>query len=161
MIRVLQHLPRRIIVGMVDTKAFNGDNTKNPFNFQHFKVKKVGLFKNGIEYPTPQITLNCDKKNYSEAYQHLFESLHAENSPFVPDLTEKDFGNGFTLFSWEMSPDLSGADNMPVGANKNANIRLLLEFEEPLVEAITLIVYYQLDMRMSINQSRQVTVESS
>ena len=31
-------LPIRVIVGMVDSRAFNGSYTHNPFNFQHFNA---------------------------------------------------------------------------------------------------------------------------
>lgn len=155
------HLPRRIIVGMVETEAYNGNNVKNPFNFQHFKVRKIALYKNGLEYPTPPIIMDFQNKNSVEAYRHLMSSLHADNSPFVPDISEHDFANGFTLFSWEMTPDLNGGDNSHLIGSKNANIRLSVEFEEALKTPITLIIYYQLDMRMTINQSRQITIETS
>jgi hypothetical protein len=154
------HLPRRIIVAMVDTDAYNGRGDKNPYNFQHFKVSKVSLSKNGLEYPTPPIVTNFENGNYVEAYRHFMSSLHADSSPFVPSITLKDFAHGYTLFSWDMSPDQYGSDDPHMIVNRNANIKLSVEFAEPLKQAVTLIVYYQLDMRLTINQSRQVTVES-
>jgi len=33
---ILEQLPKRIIVGFVDNKAFNGDRKLNPFNFNKF-----------------------------------------------------------------------------------------------------------------------------
>jgi hypothetical protein len=154
------HLPRQVMVAMVETTAFNGTCTKNPFNFQHFKAKRISLSRDGIEYPSPAIITDFTKKDYSEAYFHLMSSLNAENSPFVPDISEKEFGKGFTIFSWDMSPDQYGSDNIQLSSGSNTNIHLSLEFAENLTNPITLLIYYQLDMQMSVTRHRQVTVES-
>jgi len=40
-------LPTRIVVGLVDNRAFNGDRTLNPFNFQHFDLCEISLYLDG------------------------------------------------------------------------------------------------------------------
>ena len=39
--------PKFLILGMVENDAFNGNIKKNPFNFQHFKMNKLGIYKDG------------------------------------------------------------------------------------------------------------------
>ncbi|XP_061191739.1 uncharacterized protein LOC133199976 [Saccostrea echinata] len=43
-----QAVPDRIIVGLVDQKAVNGDYTTNPFNFEHFGVTDVGIYLSAV-----------------------------------------------------------------------------------------------------------------
>lgn len=154
------HMPRRIIAALVETEAFTGHNAKNPFNFKHFNLRRIYLTKNGLEYPTPPINPDFTNKDYVEAYNHLMSSVDAEISPFVPNITEKDFANGFAIYSWDMSPDQYGDMNQNSVHNKGANIRLSLEFANPLATAATLIIYYLTEMRMTIDKTKQVTLEA-
>jgi hypothetical protein len=48
-------LPRRIVIGLVDSEAMNGSLHKNPFNFKHFDVRSIELRKNGHQLPFEQI----------------------------------------------------------------------------------------------------------
>ena len=40
-------VPSRLVVGMVKSQAFNGDNNLNPYHFEHFDVSNIGFFVNG------------------------------------------------------------------------------------------------------------------
>ncbi|KYN13610.1 Uncharacterized protein F54H12.2 [Trachymyrmex cornetzi] len=54
---ILGQLPKRIIVGFVDNKAFNGDRKLNPFNFKNYKIFVDGtLFAFDL---TPDLSANC------------------------------------------------------------------------------------------------------
>ena len=154
------HHPKRAIVVMLETEAYNGHAERNPFRFQHFNVGRVSLTKNGLEYPTPAITCDFANKNYVEAYRHLLASLQADKSAFVPDITLKDFENGAFILSWDMSPDQYGCDDPQMIVNRSSNIKLSIEFKTPLAKAVTLIFYYQLESRVTLNQSLQVTIEA-
>ena len=43
----LGQLPKRLVIGMVENKTFNGDNDKNPYNFKHFDVNYLALHVDG------------------------------------------------------------------------------------------------------------------
>ena len=154
------HLPKRIVLAMVDTDAFNGHPEKNCFRFQHFNVATILLTKNGLEYPTPALVTDFDKGDYFESYRHLFESLQAAKSPLIPDITLKDFEKGAFITSWDMSPAQYGADDPQMLVNRNSNIKLSISFRAALQRPVTLILLYMLEMRLNINPSRQVTLES-
>ena len=40
-------LPTRIVVALVDNRAFNGDRAHNPFNFQHYNLSEISLYLDG------------------------------------------------------------------------------------------------------------------
>jgi len=154
------NLPRRLLIGFLDTTAYNGSAKMNPFNFQHFDVRKISLYKDGMEYPRPAIICKMDEKNYSDAYYHMLSTFHASSSPFTMDINETDLENGFFFAAWEFSPDQLGGDIPQSLVNEGTNIHLSVEFGTALAQAVSIIVYYELDMKVSINQYRQVTVES-
>ena len=45
---ILSQLPKRIIIGFVNNKAFNGDRALNPFNFEHFNINFLCLYVDGL-----------------------------------------------------------------------------------------------------------------
>lgn len=155
------HLPRRIIVGFVETEAYSGKQNKNPFNFEHCNIKRIGLYKNGLEYPYPAIISDFSTKDYSEAYKLLISSVDGEFTPFVPDITEYDYAHGFTLFSWELSPDQRGDTDTENIRNKAANIRLSVEFANSLSKNMTMIIYILSEMKLTIDKTKQVVVETN
>jgi hypothetical protein len=154
------NLPRCLLIGFLETAAYNGTNKKNPFNFRHFDVRKISLHKDGLEYPRPAIVCNMSEKKYTDAYYHILSTFHAKGSPFVMDINETDLENGFFFAAWEFSPDQLGGDIPQNLVNQGTNIHLSVEFGTALTSAVSIIVYYELDMKVSINQYRQVTVES-
>ncbi|XP_061191694.1 uncharacterized protein F54H12.2-like [Saccostrea echinata] len=70
-----QAVPDRIVVGLVDQKAVNGDYTTNPFNFEHFGVTDVGIYENGESVPGRPLKTDFTTGHYSSAYARLFEVL--------------------------------------------------------------------------------------
>ena len=49
-------VPSRVIFGLVLSQAYEGDYTKNPYNFQHFDASRVALIVDGKEVDK-QITI--------------------------------------------------------------------------------------------------------
>ena len=47
----LEQLPKRLVVGCVDSDALNGIITKNPFDFKHHKINFVTLNVDGRQIP--------------------------------------------------------------------------------------------------------------
>jgi hypothetical protein len=48
----LGQLPKRLVIGCVDSDALNGTITKNPFDFKHYKINFVALNVDGRQIPT-------------------------------------------------------------------------------------------------------------
>ncbi|EFN79148.1 Uncharacterized protein F54H12.2, partial [Harpegnathos saltator] len=49
---ILGQIPKRIIVGFVDNKAFNDARHLNPFNFQHYGINFFSLYVDGAQIPS-------------------------------------------------------------------------------------------------------------
>ena len=157
----LGKLPRRIIIGMVETAAYQGDPQKNPFNFQHFGLQEICLYKDGVPYPRPMIKLDIENGICADAYHHFMTSLKAAYSRFVPGrLTMEDYKSGYTLFSYDMSPDQLGSVHPGSLHDANANIRLEMRFKSPITHNVTLLVYCEEDYLMEIRKDRRVSVNN-
>lgn len=154
------HLPRRLLLGFVATDAYNGTPKKNPFNFHHFGARKIALYKNGLEFPRPPFQLDMAKKGYTDLFYHMLQTFHAINSPFTMDINETDLENGYFFPAWEFSGDQMGGDIPMSMLNQGTNIHLTVEFGANLDAAVSMIVYYELDMRVAVNKFYQITVEN-
>lgn len=155
----LGRVPQRIVIGMVETEAYHGKRDKNPYNFQHFGITEICLYKDGVPYPRPMIKMDFEHGMIAEAYHHFMTSLGGACSRIVPLLTMDDYMSGYTLFSYDMSPDQMGSTCPGSLLNLNSNIRLEMKFKKPLEKNITLLVYYQMDQLMEIHRDRRVTID--
>lgn len=155
-------LPDRIIIGIVDNSSFGGKHDKNPFNFRHKNIQEIGLMVNGMPFPSQMIPMNFEKKDTSRIYHAFLDSLQAANPGIANHIyiSKKEFGDGYTFFSFDMSPDQYGKGiNHEMLYNQPANIKMKIKFH-PLTasESITIIYYFELASRMVVDGSRQVQV---
>jgi hypothetical protein len=155
----LGKIPRRIIIGMVETEAYHGKNDKNPFNFQDFGLSEIAMYKDGIPYPRPVLKLDIENGQCAEAYHNFMTSLNGAYNRNVPILTMSEFKKGFTLFSFDMSPDQLGSTHPGSMLSMNSNIRLEMKFKTPTAKNITLLVYSEIEHLMEIHRDRRVSVD--
>jgi hypothetical protein len=152
-------IPNRVIIGIVDNDAFNGVKNKNPFTFKHKKITEIGLSVNGVATPYNSVTMDFEDKNYVKIYHLMLDSMHGvsdiANSNAI-DITYDEFGAGYTLFNFDLSPDQYGNMNQHL-FNQPANVQLKIKFAEgKATEAITLIIYYELFSRLVVDDTRRV-----
>jgi hypothetical protein len=157
-------LPSRVIVGLVSNEAYKGAWEENPFNFQHFDLTEIGFTLNGVSHPLPMIPMNFASGDTHRIYHHMLDAIQGANpnpGQAAVALSKHEFDNGFTLFNFDMSSDQYGGLNHQSLFNKPANLRLQLRFRQGnATNLITLVVYYELNSRMFVNGSRQVSVFS-
>jgi hypothetical protein len=77
---------------------------------------------------------------------------------FAPTVTLAEYGAGFTLLSFDMSPDQTGSMHPATLLNMNANVRLEMKFKKALPENVTLLIYSEMENLMEIHRDRRVTV---
>ena len=58
----LDHIPKRVALGLMDTDAYNGSYCINPFYFkhQHLINSEVGIYVDGEQIPQKHFFLNFD-----------------------------------------------------------------------------------------------------
>ena len=67
----LGQLPKWLVIVMIENKAFNGDTTKNPYNFQHFDADYLALHVDGKQVPFKSLTPDFDHGLCTRSYASL------------------------------------------------------------------------------------------
>ena len=154
----LGQLPNRIVVGLLDHKAYYGHPHYNPFNFQHFYTKYIALQVNGKSVPGKPYTPNFDNGAYIRSYIGMKEALGLNDSIHSNNINYEDFGKGSTLWVFDLTPD-GDPDGSHLNPIKHGNIRLELHFARPLAKAITVLVQGEFQNVLEIDQHRNVVVD--
>ncbi|XP_071578895.1 uncharacterized protein F54H12.2-like [Temnothorax nylanderi] len=135
---ILGQLPKRIIVGFVDNRAFNGDRKLNP---------------------PLQPSFSRDEPLYVEAYQTLFSGTGIHFLNEGNSISREDYAEGFTLFAFDLTPDLSANFAGHWNLVKHGSLRLEVRFEKALTTTVNCIVYAEFDNVLEIDSSRQIIVD--
>ena len=150
-------LPTRVVVGCVDNDAFNGVFKKNPFNFQNYKITRISPHVDGEE----KCLLTCDFKigRIAQAYMSLFSSTEKAFKGEDIDVLREDYVNGYSLFCFDLTPDLGESDHFSL--IKSGNVRLAINFAEELARTINVIVYAEFQNVLEVDKNRNVFYDFS
>lgn len=159
---VLGQLPKRIIIGFVDNRAYNGNLTLNPFNFQNYKINYLSLYVDGTQVPSrplqPDFTKN---KLYVDAYHTLFSGTGIHFLNEGNSINRENYRDGYCLFAFDLTPDLSANSSTHWNLVKHGSVRIEVRFEEALTSTVNCIVYAEYDNVLEIDASRQVIADFS
>ena len=116
-------LPIRIVIGMVDADAFNGTYAKNPFNFKNYSIITMGLTVNGESLPGKPLQLRFDGgRDYIFAFQTLYAGTHKMFENQGNGIDRDECASGYTLFVFDLTPDLCFCDHAQPIRNGNVSI---------------------------------------
>ena len=157
------NIPKRIILGMVDSDAFNGSYTKNPYHFKLYNSSSLKLTVDGEMVPFQTINLKlsqASETNFMEAYQTLFSGTGRLFADSGIDIDRADYIRGYSLLAFDLTPDLcSTSDHF--SQKQKGNVSLEIQFTRGLPNAINLIVYAEFESLVEIDYSRHVTSDFS
>ncbi|XP_061190297.1 uncharacterized protein F54H12.2-like [Saccostrea echinata] len=149
-----QAVPDRIVVGLVDQKAVNGDYTTNPFNFEHFGVTDVGIYVKGESVPGRPLKTDFTTGHYSSAYARLFEASEKWNQDAGLIITRDNFGSGYSLFVFTIDPCGFGEEYLNL--IRRGNTRLELKFKQATTKAANVLVFATFSSLLEVDKSRDI-----
>ncbi|XP_061170259.1 uncharacterized protein F54H12.2-like [Saccostrea echinata] len=149
-----QAVPDRIVVGLVDQKAVNGDYTTNPFNFEHFGVTDVGIYVNGESVPGRPLKTDFTTGHYSTAYARLFEASGKWSQDAGLVITRENFGSGYSLFVFTLDPCGFGEEYLNL--IRRGNTRLELKFKQATAKAANVLVFATFSSLLEVDKSRDI-----
>ena len=147
------NLPRRLVISLVDNKAFAGSLDKNPFNFKHYNASYMSVSVNGRSFPNQPFIFNFDKDQYIRGFNTLFENT-GRLGRNEGSISRTDYSQGFFLTCLNLASDQS--DGSHFNARNTGTIKLDLHFSKALAENVTVIVYAEFDTVIEINKNRTV-----
>ena len=150
-------LPRRVVVGLVSSRAFNGSYEENPLNFQAYSLNTIQLRKNGFSLPFEDIKMNFADKEILPGYLSLFQGMGRLFSDQNAGITWKDYmKSGQTLYVFDISQDSTESN---LSLLQEGKLSLHIKLDTGLAESCTLIVYLEKEGLIEIDKDRNVTIE--
>ena len=152
--------PKILVVALVENDAYNGAYQKNPFNFQHFNLSEIILYRNGLGVPGRPFTpdFSAGTKHYIRSYINTMQTMSYFNTDDTNGLTFEEFGGGYTLYAFDLTAD----NNVSAPYRQvlsTANLRLDLKFSANLTNTVNLLLYAVFDSQVEITHSRDVLTE--
>jgi hypothetical protein len=153
-------LPRRVTLGFVSSRAYSGRLELNPFNFQNFNVQSLQLTAGGVPHPAAPMKFNYDPAvhQYLDGYMSLFIGTGQYGSDEGNMITREEYPRGFTLYCFNMTPDLNYEDEHYSGA-KTGNLSVSVDFKEPLAETVILVCLAEFDNTVELDRYRQISMD--
>ena len=152
--------PKILVVALVENDAYNGAYQKNPFNFQHFNLSEIILYRNGLGVPGRPFTpdFSAGAKHYVRSYINTMQTMSYFNTDDTNGLTYEEFSGGYTLYAFDLTAD----NNVSAPYRQvlsTANLRLDLKFSANLTSTVNLLLYAVFDSQVEITHSRDVLTE--
>ena len=156
---VLQgQLPKRLFIGIVSNAAFNGSHNENPFQFQHYNVSKIEVTRDGQTLCTRPFEPNFAQKNYLRSYLSLFEATGQLGTNNTHGISYEDYAGGYALWGFDFTPD-QGSDEGHFHPIKAGQLRVELQFANPLANTVNVILYAEFDNTLEVNSLREVILD--
>ena len=150
-------LPKLLVMGMVDNDAFNGAFTKNPFNFKHYDLNFLALYRNGEATPFRPFQPDFEKSLCMMDYMSIFQSLELWNRDETIPITFEEFKSGYTIYAFNLAPDLSlTGHEQPY---RDGNLRLEFKFAKALPNTINVVLMALFDGRIEVTKSRDILLD--
>lgn len=147
-------MPKLMFVGFVKNESFNGIYGKNPFKFENLKITSLAIFREGESIPSRPLTPDFVNNCYSREYMSLIQALEIFNKADDVDLSPIEFKQGYTIFGFNLTPDLCvGGHAQPI---HDGNIRLEVQFSVATTATINCIVMGIFDGRIEITKHRNI-----
>lgn len=149
--------PKFLIVGLLEHEAFNGSLGKNPFNFQHFDLNKIALYRDGELGPTLIFSPNYSNGHYKRVYANTMSALHYYNTDDTNGMTLEHFEKGYNLYAFDLTPD-SSSDAPYRSPSSFSSLRLEISFKTALTGTINVLIFSILDSKLEVTKLRDVIV---
>ena len=155
---ILGQLPKRIIIGFVDNRAFNGNRSLNPFNFQHFSLNYLSLNIDGMQVPSKPLQPRFTGRSQEiiEAFHTLFTGTGIHFLNEGNGINRYNYGKGYFLTAFDLTHDMSAHCATHWNIVRSGSIRIEVGFEQALTQTINCIVYVEYDNVLEIDASRQI-----
>ncbi|XP_063931846.1 uncharacterized protein LOC135143835 [Zophobas morio] len=151
-----RQLPKRVIIGFVTNKAFNGHYKFNPFNFQHFNMNFFALYVDGNQLPSKplQPDFGADNKLFVNMYHTLFSGTGIHFLNEGNGISRQRYDGGSTLIAFDLTPDLLASSTSHWNLVKSVNLRIEVGFKEALNETVYINIVIDYSIRAVLPRRR-------
>ena len=158
------YLPRTAIVAFVDSSSLVGSYAKNPFNFDHFNLKRLSVLINGVSTPGAPIHVDFDTNGtcVMEVFDRLYDvnrrkielGANAGSGHLGLELNRDDIPHGYSIFLFDIEPVLH--DGVSFDLLKSGTLSLQATFGTALTANVSCLLYLEAYGMIDIDESRVV-----
>ena len=148
-------VPSRLIVGFVESEAYNGSFSKNPFHFQNFNLGKIGFYVDGESVPFHPYEFDFKNCQYLQGLLSLYRVTGKLNENTDIGITRNSYREGYNLIAFEVDPTTS-PDFRYLGQGCEGCTCLEIKFKEQLPEGVNVILYATFPETIEIDESRVI-----
>lgn len=149
-------IPKRLVVGLVDSTAYNGAFNASPYEFKHFDLNFLAVYNEGRQIPVKAFQPNFGQGQYTRSYMSLFNGLNTAWQDVGNGIAPEEFDKGYALYGFDLTPSIQ--DGSQAELIRSGSLRLEMGFGTALPNAVHVIVYAQFDGLLEIDKSRQCLV---
>ena len=146
-------IPDTLVVGMVDSEAYLGKYSLNPFNFQHFNLSNLTFYIEGHPLNTASFNPDFSTNTYTSEYLALFEKESGGGKRGGDIISYNDFGRGYSLFKINIA---EGLKKNFTSLAQRGQTRLKFRFREPLPSSVSVICYGRVSSILQIDKAKNV-----
>ena len=141
-----------MIVGFVNTDAFNGSFAKNPYNFANYKITDIFLKFDGQKEVGKPNKLDFTAGKIMEGYWSLLQTAGKVLKDADIDISREDYANGYMLFGCDLTSDMGKDDHFNL-INRGSS-RLSIKFGEALPQIVNVIIYAEFQNVLEIDRKK-------
>ena len=147
-------LPKRLILWCIDNNAYNGEYSKNTFNAKNNAINFLAVYVDGRQVPAKPLQPNFETGSYIRSYVNLFSATGKQAQDEGNDLSRDDFGQGYTFFGFDLTPD--GCDGCCFHLTRKGNLRIEMHFATALEHTVNAVVYGEFEAVLEIDKGRNI-----
>ena len=143
-------LPDRILICFVRDESLTGSYTLNPFNLEHLHINFLQMRVNGDKIPREAYQPDFTNQDYISAYQTMLAHLGYDTGREMIDLTPEEWANGYTFFSFKLTPGPIGIVRTP---QRTGTCNLEAKFQQATKYNVSLIVLAQFPGTLEVDRN--------
>ena len=147
-------LPKQLILWFIDNDAYNGEYSKNPFNAKNNAINFRAVYVDGRQVQAKPLQPNFETGSYIRSYVNLFSATGKQAQDEGNDLSRDDFGQGYTFFGFDLTPD--GCDGCCFHLTRKGNLRIDMHFATALEHTVNVVVYGEFEAVLEIDKGRNI-----
>ena len=151
-------VPRRIIAGFINRKAFIGDKTLSPFFFEHANVRTISVEAGGTVWPAVSYDLDFPENKYIRAFVDMYQHLNLIGQTHSINLTMSKFKSGWCFYTFNMTSTLKDSSAFELIRNSTTVMKIVFNkaIEDPGYE---LVCFAEFDQILSVTNERVVSAD--
>ena len=154
----IQQELKLIIFGLTTHTAKNGSYAHSPFKFEPFNLTSINVMVNNNYVLKKPLAVDFQKDIYMRAYHNLQSVCGKTFTEEGNNITPEHFKSSLCLYAFDLTNDWSHGEGTHL--QRISDTKVELTFSDPLSETVNLMVYYEYDELLNIDELRNPTLAS-